>query len=312
MKSARPFHFQDHHFLELLLARLAFAVVVWISLPAEIAESLQSHPNGLAHWIDFRWIADPDILRSMRWGALLALGLYVLGSRPGMMLALPFLFFFSLADRTLANSHGNIHHGYQIVTMVLLAQTLVVLLSPLVARAWTWWADHRLGRQLMFYSAVVITGCYATSAVTKLDATDGKWAWQGPNIGIQLVKTDRQNYYNHLNREGENFAPAGGTIPAAANGLMEHPMLARAAMACGLLLELFAFLALAGRFPALLIGISLIAMHRGIEHWMGLTFEFNEYLVLIFLINLPYWFIRAKSAIESKSAKSLGSRSEQG
>lgn len=285
----RIFQILNYSRREVFWARLLFAIVVWISIPDEISEAVQSHPNGISQWVDLTWIADTGTLGLMRWIALLAMFVYVVGWLPAMTLGLGYLFFLSLAVHTLANSHGNIGHRDQIVTLVLLAQLVVVLVRWVYQKNITFWNDVVLGRWMMYFSILTIAGCYVTSAITKIDATDGLWAWKGPNIGIQLVKTERQNYYNHLNQDGGNYKGVMSDIPSAAEALMSYPMTARWIMLCGLLLELFAFLALLGRLPAMLMGLGLISMHLGIRHWMGLNFDLNVYILVIFFVNIPYW-----------------------
>ena len=56
-----------------------------------------------------------------------------------------------------------------------------------------------------------------------------------------------------------------------------------------MLLELFAFVALFGRGAAALIALGMICFHRSIAHLMSIYFHFNEALLIIFLINLPFW-----------------------
>ena len=61
----------------------------------------------------------------------------------------------------------------------------------------------------------------------------------------------------------------------------------------GLVLEAVAFLVLRSRLWALMIGVSLIVMHRIIGHTMALHFPTNEQVDLVFLVNLPFWIVFA-------------------
>ena len=68
-------------------------------------------------------------------------------------------------------------------------------------------------------------------------------------------------------------------------------MAARAVFAPGLLLELFAFLALLSRRWALAIGLGLVTLHASIEYMMSLHFPLFQYSVAIWMINLPFWLV---------------------
>jgi len=74
--------------------------------------------------------------------------------------------------------------------------------------------------------------------------------------------------------------------------LAEHPWTTRLFFSPGLFLELLAFVALWGRRPAAFIGMGLLIMHYVIGIVMGLRFSAHEWLLLIFLVNMPYWIWR--------------------
>ena len=79
----------------------------------------------------------------------------------------------------------------------------------------------------------------------------------------------------------------------------------------GFALELFSFLALQGRWPAILIGVSLIFMHDMIARIMDLHFAVFERLALIFLVNLPWLAALALGAIWHLSSRSKRRRLDQ-
>ena len=58
--------------------------------------------------------------------------------------------------------------------------------------------------------------------------------------------------------------------PSEAMWLLENPVVARALFGTGFVLEAIAFLALANRKIAFVIGVALILMHRSIAGLMGL------------------------------------------
>lgn len=85
--------------------------------------------------------------------------------------------------------------------------------------------------------------------------------------------------------------PANGPItdPEIAVWLVQHPWLT-SIFGGGFFLELFAFLALRNRPWALLIGLAIISFHRSVRWLMRLEFEMHEWLIWIFLVNVPFWF----------------------
>ncbi len=285
--------------------RCLFAVVIWQSLPLDLDRfpgtdvplpgilktypdldfETQPIPNGLGRWFDFTFFAHPNAPAVLAWIAIPCLLLYASGC--GLPAVLPILTFLSIGSRTLANSQGAIHHGFQMTSLALLAQTLVVL-WPLAYRvlkkkSLTLRGNRHLRDYLVYHTMIVIAAAYVIAALTKLDASDGKWIQNSHYIGIQLIKTDRQNYYGRL--EADKY---GGDVKFAGD-MLEHPNIARAVMGAGLFLELFAFLALYSRFFALAIGVSLVTLHQLVWKYMGLTFPLNMEMDIIFLMNLPFW-----------------------
>lgn len=281
---------------EAALMRLFFALLVYFETFPPVKErfATQPRPNGLAEWgFDFTFFADPQLYELLSGIGVVALAFYVLGVLP--VLCLPYLAWFSIATKTLANSQGGISHSYQMVSLILLAQAIVALwcfiaglrrgdrgalrlTSCLVT-------GGRLDRFGLYYTQAVIVACYVTAGITKLIHSGGMWLWNTPYIVKDLVKTDRQNFYSQLNEGGAEVAYVGF--------ILEHPMLARVLFSPGLLLELAAVLALFGRGWSFWVGVALISMHLGIDLVMGLNFKIFELTVLIFLVNLPWWAVVA-------------------
>lgn len=258
----------------------------------------------MAEWgFDFTFFADPKLYGTFSGIGIAALALYVIGFLP--VLTLPYLAWFSIATKTLANSQGGISHSYQMVSLVLLAQAVVTVWCFLQALPFRgtgdtrccclpgWLVTHlRVERWALYYSQVVIVACYVTAGITKLLNSGGMWLWNTPYLAKDLIKTDRQNFYSQL-KEG------GGEVAYVA-ALLEHPMLARLLFSPGLLLELGALCALLGRAWGCWVGLSLIAMHIGIDVVMGLNFKVFEMTVLIFLVNVPWWVAYAAGWLTRK------------
>ncbi len=272
------------------IARLCFASLA-LAMMWGLAFQFDSQdvPTGLARLADLTFLAKPDVMPWVtRLFALLCVP-YVFGW--GLGVVLPLMTLIHCAVFAFHNSQGYKSHGNQIISLILLAQTCVVIFF--VAHRWIKGRPFpiRAGRTrdsyLIYYSQVVIAGVYMTSVVSKLDASDFRWIQNLPNMSVQLVKTHRQEFYSNPARsEVARDAP----VPAA-RWMIENPHRTRLILGAGLLLEALCFLVLANRGWALLIGLSITAMHFVIAWLMRLNFDFNVYASLIFLINIPFWIV---------------------
>jgi hypothetical protein len=273
---------------EFLIMRLLFAGVVYLTLPGQDQiYDRQDVPNGIARFMDLTFLAEPGVYPAFRIAMIVVLGIYATGYL--LPLALPFLLVTHVMVRTLFNSQGWVHHGYQMVSLVILAQTAVVLafaLHRLVTRqSFPFTGGRTRNSYLLFYSQMAIVLLYVVSVVSKVDRSDGQWFVKSHYIGLQVVKAERDRYYADL------APPEPGDVPAA-RLMLAHPNLTRLFLGVGVLLEFLSFLALAGRLPAFFIAIALIGFHRSIASLMSIYFHYNEMLLIIFLINAPYWIYR--------------------
>lgn len=259
---------------------------------AKLNFDTQDKANGMAHLVDLTFFSNQRVVDVLPWIVLPCLLLYVFGV--GLPVALPILLIVQIGARTLYNSQGYIHHGYQMVSLVLLVQTGVVLWHCFknwreafgLRRAKAAPGSYTFWDSLVRYSQYMIIGCYLIAGVIKPIKSDGEWFKNSHLIGIQLVKTDRQNHYSDL-------SPDFGNDPVAyASEMFEHPNLTRLFLAFGVLLEIFAFVALYNRLTAFVMGLLFILFHYFNEFLMHLYFFNNEKLVWIFLINLPFWIWR--------------------
>jgi hypothetical protein len=268
--------------------RILFAAVVYLSLPApeQIYDS-QAVPNGIARFMDLTFLAAPGVYAGLK--VAITVGLCVYASGVLLPVVLPFLLVAHVMVRTLFNSQGWVHHGVQMVSLVLLAQTVIVLgftLRRLVTRRpYPFTGGRSMNSYLLFYSQMAIVLIYVVSVVSKIDRSDGQWFAKSHYIGLQVVKAERDRYYADLG------PPEPGDVPAA-RLMLAHPTLTRIFLGAGVMLEFFAFLALAGRVPAVSIALALIGFHRSIAALMSIYFHFNEMLLVIFLVNVPYWTYR--------------------
>ncbi|HEY5812971.1 MAG TPA: hypothetical protein VIT23_10005, partial [Terrimicrobiaceae bacterium] len=259
--------------------RLCLAVVVAFTLRFEVPFSTQPHPAGIAHFFDLTWLADPWNFSMYRSAMYLLLLLYV----GGLMLpvVLPALALGHVIAFTLFNSQGYTHHGFQIVSLTLVAQAGTVLFYTIVGGLRWRPPDARLNAWLLVQSQVIVVGTYMISVVTKMINTRGLWLWHANYIAADLIKTRRQLYFGDLD-------PKYFGNPPEAIWLLEHPWIARGLFGSGMVLEAVAFLALANRKISFFIGVGLILMHRSIAKLMGLRFDNNEMLCAIYLVGLPF------------------------
>lgn len=269
---------------EFFWMRLFLAAVVLLTLPAALPYAEQPVPVGLARWIDFTFLSRPEAWRAVRWSAAALAVAYV--TAKALPLSLGGLTAIHVAVFTLYNSQGYVSHGHQIVSLVLLAQTLT---------AWFLAGWRALGRgdfaeraglsaasYLIYFSQGAIAVAYVTSAVTKLVRTGGTWIWNTQNIPIALLRTRLQQHYSD---------PRGDVPPAPpmAQWLLDHPQWTVWLFGPGLFVELLAFLGLWNRVFAFWTGVAIIAMHRLIAAIMDLHFPLNELMAAIFFCNVPWW-----------------------
>ncbi|MFT5413009.1 MAG: hypothetical protein ACI8XO_000036, partial [Verrucomicrobiales bacterium] len=184
------------------------------------------------------------------------------------------------------------HHGTQMVGLVLLAQTIIVLTFAIYrmtnGKPFPFKKGITVGSFFLFYSQMAIVSIYVVSVVSKVDRSDGKWFAKSHYVALHIVKAERDRYHAKLEDPAPETEPAPQSI-VAARAALAHPNLTRIALGAGVLLELFAFAALYGRGAAALIALGMIGFHRSIAHIMSIYFHFNEMLLIIFLINLPFW-----------------------
>lgn len=267
---------------ERLAMRLLFAWLILQHIPGGLAFLELPAPNGIARFLGLSFLLDPGTFAVCRYLMYAAVLLYVL--RIGWSVALPYLSLFSIAVGTIINSHGAISHYLQIVSLVLLAQTAAHFYSLFRARKAA--APDGISRRedlLVNWSQQAIAATYLVSALTKLIHTKGAWILQSPFIAVQIIKTTEQDYYDELH-------PAGlGAGLRIAEWITQHPLLVITIMTAGLLLELTAPLLLLGRAYALLYGLALVAFHETVGRVMRLHFNYNEYLIWIYLVNVPFW-----------------------
>ena len=274
---------------EWFFMRLAFAAVVFHSFldwhPYDFES--QPHPTGIARFVSLTFLHSEHAHATIRIITTVALVAYLTGFRMAMLVSLTVLTVCSTLVRTYANSQGFTHHGYQIVTLTLLAQAIVVWYVSIRdwrGQKWKPKSGLSLASYLVYYSQAVILSGYFLAALSKIMNSKGMWLLNARYISLDLVKSHRTAFYKSLD-------PEHAELPASAVWMLNHPFMATVVFGSGFFLELIALIGLRNRRWALFMGISLILFHRGVLVMMKLQFLYNEALLLIFLVNIPFWIL---------------------
>jgi hypothetical protein len=274
---------------EMLLMRAAFAWLLWRLLPAGVPFATQPFPIGVARLADLTFLADAGTYSALRAGAGAGLMLYALGVAPVLTLLWPATLL--TVCGALENSQGATGHHLQLPCLVALGQWCVYATDALRTA-------HTGPRRIAFVPAeaqqratqaakLVLAAGYVASGCVKLIASRGQWFWQVADIPVQFVKAAANEHYDTLATQPEWLTH---DLPAL---MVAHPHLTRLAFAPGLLLELAALLALAGRKPALALGLGLLAMHGLVDVLMRIRFASHEWLLAIFFVNVPWLVVAA-------------------
>jgi hypothetical protein len=268
-------------FYERLVMRLLFAWLVWRATPNALIVNGIPAPNGFARIVDLHFLLDPRVFTFARYALAAALLLSVF--RLLVWLALPVALFVNLATNAVVNSQGAIQHAAQIVSLVLLAQTLAHFYG-------LWRRRHGEGygvleNRAIWWSQQTIVAVYLLAGITKLMVTKGLWVWQARWIGVSITKAAYQRFCDTLDQADLQQQLAVAHFAAA------HGWIVALIVGAGLLLELGSPLMLLNRAWAAILGAGLICFHLGLDYSMGLTFIYNQWLLFIFMINAPYWIV---------------------
>ncbi len=290
---------------EWFLMRLFFAPVAlhdfWDFHP--FAYEKQPIPVGLAKIFDLTWLHEPWAYPAFVVVAILGLISYVAGR--GLVISLPLLTLLHVLMRTYENSQGSIHHSHHMISLVLLAQAVVVVTFKVKEwrrkKAIEFPDGLSLRSYLLYYTQGTVAATYVIAALSKTINSKLMWVWNSPYVAFDFVKAQRQKYFKLLEPEF-----AGDTV--AAEWVLSHPMLARIGFGGAFFLELLALVALKNRPWAFWTGLALIALHRGIFLIMHLRFYNSELVLLIFFLNLPYWIWRFTAGRKRVPGEALSAR----
>lgn len=268
-------------FSERLVMRVLFAWLVFRSIPRVLIVNGIPSPNGMARIFDLHFLLDPHLFALSRMILAGALVLYVL--RIMVWMALPVALFIHGAANAIMCSQGAIQHSMQIVSLVLLAQT--------AAHFYGLWRRRRgeeraiLEDRAIWWTQQTIVAVYLVAGLTKLIVTKGLWIFQARWIGVSIAKSAYQSFYDTFDQ---------ATLQqqlAVAHFAAMHGWIIAFIAAGGLLLELGSPLMLINRAWSAILGGSLVCFHLALGYAMHLTFIYNQWMLIIFMINLPYWIM---------------------
>lgn len=268
-------------FYERLAMRALFAWLVWRATPGALIVNGIPSPNGMTRLFDLHFLLDPQVFAWARSALAVALVLYV--ARLVVWLALPIALFVNLAANAIANSQGAIQHTAQIVSLVLLAQT--------AAHFFGLWRHRRdnerrlLEDRAIWWSQQTIVAVYLVAGITKLFVSKGLWIFQARWIGVSVAKSAYQKFYDTFNQADLQQQLAVANFAAA------HGWIVALIAATGLFLELSSPLMLLNRATAAILACALLGFHLSLDYTMRLTFIYNQWLLVIFMINAPYWLV---------------------
>jgi hypothetical protein len=232
-----PINFSNY---ELILMRLFFAYIIIKSfLPKSVKFKSQPNPTGIARYIDLTFLSNPQLFKKLRIVIFALLAVYVSGF--GLYICTLLLFIYTLLIGTLNNSQGSISHNNQIVSLILLVQSIVYLVGVFNYQEiinFTFFDTYNDNQIAIFFSQQAIVAVYFTSVVTKLVNSKLRWLRQVKNISIQLEKNAMQYYYNHL-----DFSPVD-RMRNISSFLINNPNLTMFVFGSGLFLEILSPLSL--------------------------------------------------------------------
>jgi hypothetical protein len=266
-------------FYERVVMRALFAATVWRATPNELRFNEIPSPNGITRLIDLHFLLQPDLFAAARIALGVALVLYLFR----IWQALPIALFVNLAANGIVNAQGAVQHAFQIVSLVLLAQTAAYFYGA--------WVDRKnespelTENRAIWWSQQTIVAVYLLAGIAKIIRTGGLWIFQARWIGVSIAKAAYQASYDSFPSTDFDQRLSVAQFAAA------HGWLVALIATAGLVLELGSPLLLINRAWAAFVGGALLCFHLGLEYAMGLSFIYNQWLLIIFVINPPYWII---------------------
>lgn len=215
-------------------------------------------------------------VRGLLWYlALVLVVLYIFEFRMRItlfLMALLSLFAFSLEE-----SNG-IYNRTAILSALMLAQFLAYVFR------------RAKGVDPVSFSRQIIAAAYTLACLSKLRQSGFTWAWDAPNLLLQIRKGAYYAYFDGGNTTQLQLAQDMGEFFAA------WPALLYGGLLLAFLLELFSFVILINARTAFWYGILLLFMHLGIYLVMDIIIYPIVYPMLVVLLNPLYTLTRLMPA----------------
>jgi hypothetical protein len=289
---------------EMLLIRAALAYLIWTQLFFGIAQATQTMPVGLAHFMDLSFLQNSATYESLRWGLAVALVAWMAGLCTP--LATTYILFLISAVGSLRNSYGNIHHGTQIVGMVMLGYTAGYFWKTFQTRQARGmgqrflWADRQMHETASWWALQAAVAAYVIAGISKLDNSGWGWITGLVNLPLHVEKIGFQHYLSSGQLEPfEHSKDMAGMLAM-------YPNLTLWVVGSGLFFELFAFWALFSRWHASIFGVILFVMHLQIVWLMQLDFPLNSWVLALLFVNFPFylmWLLRKLGIYDDRPQK---------
>ena len=147
----------------------------------------------------------------------------------------------------------------------------------------------------MFYSIQVIAAAYVITAITKLNTSGFNWVLNAPSFAVRVIRP-----YNSMAIDFNNPAliEKGHHI---ANVILQHSALIKFLFALVFATELFAFISVFSKRNAKYYSILLLLLHLGIFILFGGVIINFAALTLIYLTNIPSFFIKQQAESSRQS-----------
>jgi hypothetical protein len=288
----------------------------WLSIGRGVDYTTQPYPRSIAQFVDVTWITQPANIPYIAGTLGVLLVIYMLGIAP--VLAMGALLAMQVCVGALEHSQGNnTWHSTHLLAFCMigvlgsaLTENLGALKRGGIKGLWahcaeryqwlayvlktpaSWWrkasnpmeSRQETSRSFTIYIVQqLIAAAYMVAGISKLWISKGMWMIDVQNIGLQFEKSRWQKYYQSLEQPD--------VVPWAAGFVNSHPIFTSVFFSTGLLLELLCFVALFNRAYLGIFGVSLFLMHLLIQRFMTLNFYYNEWMVIIFFINIPFWVV---------------------
>jgi hypothetical protein len=270
---------------EIIIMRLLFAIVLYDFTKFNKVSNFKNQPKpvGLARFIDITFISNYRYYKFIRIVIIILLCLYVIGYKLYFVTFL--LSSFVLIFGTLWNSQGSINHSRQVVSLVLIVQSLAYILGA--TKNYLPWdfkifSVFNVDQISIFWSQQAMVAVYFTSSLSKLILSKFNWINQVKYIPIQIEKTLNQKYYDTLKSDDNK------NIRKISDFLLKHSNITIVIFSTGLILEILSPLSLINRTSIGVFGILLLLFHIINSKLMNLGFPELQKLLVIFFINIPF------------------------